>query len=488
MNRRDALLTVAVGSVGLLRSKLGAPVAARGERRRRQATEILIRNGRVVNADGIRDADVRLIGDTIVEIGPDLRPSDGARIIDATERFLMPGGIDPHTHLSGSFVDDFTTGSAAALAGGVTTLGTFAYPNRQENAVEAIDRYEGMVQAGAIADIILHAFTWPPTPEFAALMPALVERGQPSLKIFMVRADFNQHLAEVIQVLEAARDAGVVTMIHCEDGAVLRAVAQRLEAEGKTSLEHYADSRPVSAEVAATQQAASLCKVTGAPMYVVHLSAARALQACRNPSTQGLPLFVETRPLYIHLTEERLQGPEGPLYVGQPPLRTTEDASALWQGLADGSIDVLATDHAPWTRQQKLDPELSITRLRPGVNNLQFMLPMYFSEGVGTGRISLERFVATTSTNAARIFGLLPRKGVIQEGALADVVVWDPQRTRTIQDADVLSRAAHTVYQGWEVTGWPDITIRRGEVVFESGEVVGQPGSGNLLARDPWRA
>jgi dihydropyrimidinase len=160
----------------------------------------------------------------------------------------------------------------------------------------------------------------------------------------------------------------------------------------------------------------------------------------------------------------------------------------LWQGLADGSIDILATDHTPWTREQKLDPELSITRLRPGINNLQFMLPMYFSEGVVKGRISLERFVETTSTKAARIFGLFPQKGVIHEGSYADVVVWDPERTTVIRDADVISLAAHTVYDGWPVTGWPDITIRRGEVVFEAGEVNGRPGSERLLTREPWRS
>ena len=488
MNRRDALQAVAVGSLGLLRPYRGISWPEIGAPSRGQDSEILIRGGRVVNADGARDADVRIIGDMIAEIGSDLGPGADARVIDAGGRLVMPGGIDPHTHLSGSFVDDFTSGSVAALAGGITTLGTFAYPRRQENALEAIDRYEETVRSSAIADIILHASTWPPTPEFVALMPSLAERGQPSLKIFMTSRNFNEHLAETIELLEAARDAGVVTMIHCEDGGILRAVARQLEAAGKTSLRYYGESRPVAAEVAATQQAVSLCKVTGAPMHVVHLSAAAALQACRNPRTEGLPLFVETRPLYLHLTEERLQGPDGPLYVGQPPLRTADDANALWQGLADGSIDILATDHAPWTREQKLDPELSITRLRPGINNLQFMLPMYFSEGVGKGRISLERFVETTSTKAARIFGLFPQKGVIREGSYADVVVWDPERTTVIRDADVLSRAAHTVYDGWSVTGWPEITFRRGEVVFEAGEVNGRPGSGRLLTRAPWRS
>jgi len=451
-----------------------------------QEPELLIRGGRVVNADAVRTADVRIVGQTIAEVGPDLQPGPTARVVDATGKLLMPGGIDPHTHLSPPFVDDFTSGSAAALAGGITTIGTFAFPRDEENALQAMDRYEARVSQEAMADVILHAFTWPPTPEFEALLPRLAERGQPSLKIFMMLDGFGAQHAAVIQLLEAARDAGVVTMIHCEDAALLGQAIRRLEAEGRTSMLHYAESRPVVAEVSATHQAVAFCEATGAPMYMVHMSSERSLRAARRPDTAGLPLFIETRPFYLHLTEERFQEPDGAIYVGQPPLRTASDADALWQGLADGSIDVLATDHAPWTREQKLDPALDITNLRPGANNLQTMLPMYFSEGVRKGRMTLERFVETTSTNPARIFGLHPRKGVIQEGALADVVVWDPDRTDRISNADVLSNAGFTLYDGWEVTGWPVLTVRRGEVVFEDGTVTADPGSGRLLERTPW--
>ena len=211
---------------------------------------------------------------------------------------------------------------------------------------------------------------------------------------------------------------------HYRKGAsdLLAAAVRRLESEGRTSLGDYAASRPGAAETAATQQAASLCESTGAPIYIVHLSSARALAICRAARAAArLPLFVETRPMYLHLTSEKMRGPDAPLYVGQPPLREETDRAALWQGMHDAAIDVLATDHAPWTRAQKLDPALTISRLRPGVSDLQFMLPMYFSEGVQGRRLPLPRFVAQTSTNAARIFGLYPRKGVIQAGADADI-------------------------------------------------------------------
>ena len=486
LTRRDALKALAAGSLGMA-SGLGAAPAASGLRspvgRGPRAQELFVRGGRVVNADGTRLADVRVVDGRITEVGPGLVPGTGARILEATGKLVMPGGIDPHTHLQPSFVDDFTTGSRAALAGGVTTVGTFAYLRAGETCVQAVDRLAEIAAREAIADVILHASVWPPTAETAAEMPALAARGQPTFKVFMTRADFGAHLGEVIALLRSAREAGVLVMIHCEDGAILASEVARLQAEGRTSLAHYAESRPVLAEVAATEQAAALCELTGASMHVVHLSSARALDVCRAARARGLPFHVETRPLYLHLSDEMMSRPDAPLYVGQPPLRPRSDVEAMWEGILDGSIDVLATDHAPWTREQKLDPALSVARVRPGVSNLQFMLPMYFSEGVGKRGLSLERFVETTSTNAAKIFGLYPRKGVIRPGADGDLVIWDPDRTWTVRGEDDLSASDYTPFEGWEVTGWPERVVRRGEVVVEDGRVSGAPGSGRLAER-----
>jgi dihydropyrimidinase len=481
VTRRDALRSIALGLAAGVRVEAWSAAS-------RQATpsEIVIRGGRVANADGVSTADVRIAGGKIVEVAPGVRPGPGARVLDANGRIVMPGGIDPHTHLHPGFVDDLTSGSRAALAGGITTVGTFAGAQAGETALDALERMSARVAREAIADVFLHLNMWPPTPELADALPAIARHGQPSIKVYMMRSDFGARVADLIVTLEAAREAGVVTLVHCEDAAILGAAVRRLEREGRTSLRHYAASRPVVAEVAATQQAMALCESTGAPLYVVHLSSARALEACRSARAQRLPVYVETRPLYLHLTEERLEGADAPLYVGQPPLRARADADALWDGLTRGGIDVLATDHAPWTREQKLDPSLSIAKLRPGVSDLRFMLPMYFSEGVGTRGLPLERFVETTSTNAARIFGLYPRKGVIRAGADADVVIWDPRRSDVVTAAADPSNADYTPYEGWRVTGWPVTTIRRGQVVFEAGQVSGEPGSGTLVSRERW--
>lgn len=496
MNRRDAIRTGVLAAAGFAtggtpgvdaavgpRAAVDTMVGRGGGSETQPTPELLLRGGRVVNADGSRDADVRIVGERITEIGTGLAPGSDARVVDSAGHLVMPGGIDPHTHLQGSFVDDLTSGTAAALAGGITTVGTFAYGQDDENAVEAMDRWLAEVPRRAIGDVFFHASEWPPTPELAEMMPELAARGQPSHKVFMTRGDFGEHRRALIDVLEAARDAGVVTLMHCEDGAILSATLDRLRAEGRTSLAYYAESRPELAETAATRDAVALCAQTAAPMHLVHLSSARALASARDPAFGELPLTIETRPLYLYFTEEWLKGPDGPLYIGQPPLRPATDVAAMWEGLADGRIDMLATDHAPWTRAQKMDPELSVARLRPGVSDLRFVRPVLYSEGVRRGRISVERYVEVTATAAARAFGLYPERGVIREGAYGDVMILDPDLEQVVDAADDPSRSDYTPFQGWTLTGWPVMTIRRGEVVYENGRVTGRPGSGRPAMR-----
>lgn len=479
VSRRSACRMLGEGLAASALGMYAAPMLAAMP----QGGAVLIRGGTVVNADGTRRADVRVEGERIVQIAASINAPSTVRVIEARGKLVIPGGIDPHTHLQPAFVDDLTSGSRAALAGGITTLGTFSAPRRDESPDAALDRMTALVQQQAIADFILHTNAGTPRVEFIPALGQLVARGQPSIKVFMVGADFGASIGAFLQVLEAARDAGVVTLVHCEDGALLAAAVRRLTAQGRTSLADYGESRPVVAEVVATQQAAALCESTKAPMHVVHLSSARALEACRAARRLGLPLTVETRPLYLHLTDEVMRRPDAPLYIGQPPLRSRDDVEAMWAGLLDGSIDFLATDHAPWTREQKLDPELTIARVRPGVSNLQHMLPMYYSEGVRTRRMPLERFVATTSTNAARRFGLFPRKGVIAEGSDADLVIWDPDLRGTVRGEDDLSNSDYSVYEGTQVTGWPVMTIRRGEIVARGTNVSGMPGTGRLVTR-----
>jgi dihydropyrimidinase len=303
------------------------------------------------------------------------------------------------------------------------------------------------------------------------------------MKVFMCMPTFEANVPQFARLMQAAGEAGGLTLVHCEDLATIECCTTMLTDRAHSDMAHFADSRPIDAETVATDRAIAMCRATRAPTYIVHLSSARALAACAAARAEGLPLFVETRPLYLHVTVDRYREPDGPLFVAMPPMREAPDREALWRGLADGSIDTIASDHAPWTREQKLDPTLDLAHCRSGVAELDTMLPLLYTEGVTTGRLSPERFVALTSTNAARLFGMYPRKGTIAVGSDADIAVWETRERRIIRDGDLFSRAGHSVYAGRELRAWPHATIRRGELVFENGKVLGRPGSGRPVER-----
>ncbi|HET8627410.1 MAG TPA: amidohydrolase family protein, partial [Thermomicrobiales bacterium] len=368
---------------------------------------------------------------------------------------------------------------------GVTTLGNMTFLGAGETPLAGLAREAAVASEQTMADLFLHPVLGETTPAVLDEIPRLPDHGGNSIKFFMSTPRFDPQVAGYVEATRRAGAAGLITLIHCEDYALMEDATARLVAEGRTSFHYYPESRPVIAEVVATQRAIALAEATGAPVYVVHLSCARALVACAEARARGVPVYVETRPFYLHLTRERFDEPDGAKYVGQPPLRERADVDALWHGLQQGTVSTVCTDHAPWSLAAKLDPALSIARLRPGAENLQTMLPMLYSEGVRTGRLSLSRFVEVTSTNAAKLFGLYPRKGTIAVGSDADLVVFDPDLTRTITDDMLKSNADYSVYAGWEVTGWPVATLRRGEVVYRDGEVLAQPGSGALVRRGP---
>lgn len=451
--------------------------------------DLVVRSGTVVTAQGRQQADVGVLDGRVAQIGGAM--ATGAQEIDATGRFVLPGGVDPHVHLNvenldpnePEWVDDYQSGSEAALAGGVTSLGNMAYVLPWETLAARVRAESVLVAKQAIADIFFHTVIIAPTPEIAAEVRPAVAAGQSSLKFFMCLASFEAFAPQFSRIMKAAGDAGGITLIHCEDLATIECCTAMLGERSQMGMAHFAESRPVASELVAVERAIAMCRATLAPTYIVHLSSARALGACAAARAEGLPLFVETRPLYLHLTDERYRDADGPLYVAQPPLRAAADRDALWRGLADGSIDTLGSDHAPWTRALKLDPKLDVAHPRPGVAELDTMLPLFFTEGVATGKISLERFVALTSTNAARLFGLYPRKGTIAVGSDADLTVWETRERRTLRDADLFSRAAHSVYAGREISAWPHLTIRRGAVVFEHGKILGRPGSGEVIPR-----
>jgi dihydropyrimidinase len=450
--------------------------------------DLVVRGGTVVTVEGRTRQDVGIADGRVARLGG---PMSGAREIDATGQLVLPGGVDPHVHLNfesldpgdPTWVDDYLSGSQAALAGGITSLGNMVYVLPWETIADRVRTESAQVSEKAIADMFFHNVIVTPGPEILAEIPRAVAAGQPSVKIFMSLPAFDAFAREFTRVMRAAGEAGGIALVHCEDLSTIECCTVMLTEQAKTAMTHFAESRPVSSELIATERAIAMCRATGAPTYVVHLSSARALEVCAAARAEGLPLYVETRPLYLHHSAERYHDHDGALYVAQPPLREESDQDALWRGLADGSIDTVASDHAPWTRDLKLDPKLDVTRTRPGVAELDTMLPLLYSEGVATGRLTLERFVALTSTNAARLFGLYPRKGTIAVGSDADLAIWETGGRRTIRDGDLFSRAGHTVYAGRELTAWPRTTIRRGEVVFDGGRVLGRPGSGRPTPR-----
>jgi len=451
--------------------------------------DLVIRGGHVVTASTVAHADIGIHDGAIAQIGGDMV---ARREIDATGLLVLPGGVDAHVHLSMSpdeaneeprWVDDFTSGSAAALAGGITTVGNMTFPASGETPLAALEREAAVARQQSIADFILHPVLLEATPGVLDEIPRLRDMGCNSIKIFTVFPGFDAQARGFVEAIRRAGASGLISLIHCEDDALISDATAHLTTLGQTSLRYYAASRPIIAEVVATQRAVAIAEATGAPIYIVHLSSARALEVCAEAQARGLPVYVETRPLYLHLTRERLEEVDGPKYIGQPPLREQHDLEALWEGLRQGDIHTVCTDHAPWSLAAKLDPALSIANLRPGVENLQTMIPMLYSEGVRRGRISLNKFVEVTSTNAAKLFGLYPRKGTITVGSDADLVLFDPNLTRAVEASMLKSRAGYSVYEGWQVTGWPILTLRRGEVVFEKDAVISQPGSGTMLKR-----
>jgi dihydropyrimidinase len=417
--------------------------------------------------------------------------------IDAVGLLVLPGGIDAHVHLVCAalgetighrgqvWVDDFWTGSLAAFAGGITTVGnmTFALPG--ESMTVAVARDMAGASAEAAVDWFLHPVLADLTESTDAEIAALAADGHTSIKVFLSDPRFTTQAPGLARAVAAAGLAGSLTLMHCEDAGILTRAGQELIDSGRGAVRHFPESRPVSAEVAAVEQAIDLVRRTSAPAYVVHLSSAAALDQCRLARAAGLPVYVETRPLYLHLTKERFAEPDGAKYVGAPPLRSRADRDALWRGLAAGDIDTVCSDHAPWTLAAKLDPALNVVTARQGVADLETLRPMLFSEGVVAGRISVDRFVELTSSNAARLFGLYPRKGAITPGADADLVLWDPQQRKTLDGATMQSRSGYSVYDGWTVQGWPRWVIRRGQAVLCDGANTARPGEGQWIRRDP---
>ena len=408
----------------------------------------------------------------------------GTREIDARGRLVLPGCVDLHTHLASTPtftpLDDFDHGTRAAIAGGVTTVVSMVY-QEDGSLRRGIDRAMRDAER-SLADFAFHLVVTDPSESARAEIPGLARDGHAGLKVFMVSPRYVERRDDYRLLLRAAAEAGAVVAIHAEDHEIVAARTAALHASGRTGVEHFPESRPVEAEVKAVEEAVDLAAATEAAVYLVHLSSRSALDALRAGKRRAR-VFGETRPLYLYLTRAQFDRPDAALWVGQPPLREADDVDAVWAALADGTLDTVGTDHIPHTRAAKLAAGLTFDRIPPGVSNLETLLPMLYSEGVRKGRLTLTRLVEVLATAPARIAGMYPRKGVLAIGSDADIVIFDPSARRTIRAADLHSACDYDPYEGWDVTGWPEFVIARGEIVVERGNLSAKPGRGRFVTR-----
>ena len=454
--------------------------------------DLVVRGGLVVTAAGESLADIGVVDGRIVQIGG---PMSGAREIDATGKLVLPGGVDMHVHLSPvemggesvPWADDFVSGSHAAAAGGVTTIGNIGFPRQQERLPDLVERLAAEATRDSLVDFVIHPVLMEPDGQTESDIERLAELGHTSVKIFMSIGAFDAKLPGFVQALATAGRNGLLTMVHCEDACVIDHVTADLLDQGHSGLRYYPDSRPELSERMAVNRMIAFAEATNAPIYIVHLGSEAALTEARAARGRGQRVYVETRPIYLYFTDERFAGDDAPLFVGNPPLRGAKDRDALWAGLAAGHVDTCCTDHAAWTLAEKLDPDLTVANARPGMSELETLMPVLYSEGVRKGKLSLQRFVEVISTNAAKLFGPFPQKGTIAVGSDADLVVWDPEARRPIIGAEGMSRSGYSLYEGWDVVGAPAQTISRGEVVYADGVVQGETGHSRLVQRGPTR-
>ncbi len=456
--------------------------------------DLVIRGGTVVTVGETFVADVGVEGGKVAQIGGEMSAS---REIDAGGKLIVPGGVDMHVHLQLAealpegapprMSDDFYWGTAGAAAGGITTVGsmTARQPGQGKGLLSMLEHAEDDALRNSLIDFTLHPIINDPSPETIAEIPKLIDAGYSSTKTFMVMNAFDERQNDYVRAFEAAGSNGILPMLHCEDANINHHIEERFHSEGKSDIRYYADSRPTFAEAIATARGISLARAAGSPLYLVHVSCAEALAEARQARAGGQRVYVETRPIYLYLTRELYEEPDGAKYVGWPPLRERSDIAGIWDGIVNHDVDTLCSDHAPWTLSEKLDPGLSVGSFRPGMANLETLMPMLYSEGVVGGRISLGRWVELTSTNAARLFGMFPQKGTVAVGSDADLVVWDPDQKRVVRGEEMRSRAGYDVFEGYEIQGWPTHTISRGDVVFENGEIVAERGRGKRVIRGP---
>ena len=450
----------------------------------------VIRNGTIVTADLTCKADVLIENGRIAAIGQGLT---GDTTLDATGCLVMPGGIDPHTHLEIPFMgtysaDDFDSGTRAALAGGTTMVVDFALPAPGQGLLDALRIWDNKT-ARAHCDYSFHmAVTWWSEQVFDE-MADIVGRGITSFKHFMAyKGALMVNDEEMFASFTRVGDLGGVALVHAENGDVVAELSARLLAQGNTGPEAHAYSRPPQVEGEATNRAIMIADTAGVPLYVVHTSCEDAHEAIRRARQAGKRVWGEPLIQHLVLDDSEYANPDwdhAARRVMSPPFRNRRHQDSLWAGLAAGSLSCVATDHCAFTTEQKRTGLGDFTKIPNGTGGLQDRMPVLWTEGVGTGRLTPNEFVAVTSTNIAKILGMYPRKGAVLVGSDADLVVWDPQAERTITAADQQSAIDYNVFEGRRVKGLPRYVLTRGHVAVTDGAMSSREGHGEFVAREP---
>ncbi len=456
----------------------------------------LFKSGTLVTAGEAAQTDLLVDGERIVAIGPDLS-TEGATVVDAAGKYVLPGGIDVHTHLDMPLevagqeiatVDDFYSGQVAAACGGTTVHLDFAIQPKGASLREAFDLWQARAAGKAVIDYGFHMTIADPRPEVLREIAALPSWGVTTVKVLMAyKGRLQVDDATLFQVLRESARAGVLTMVHCENGDVIDILIREAVAAGNLAPRFHPLTRPAELEGEATARAIALAAVADAPVYIVHVTANLALRHVRAAQARGGRVWAETCVQYFFFTADDLDRPdfEGAKFVCSPPFRTRQDQETLWEGLRDATLAVVSTDHAPFSfATQKTLGRADFTKIPNGVPTIEDRLVMLHHAGVHGERISLPRFVEVTATNPARLFGLYPRKGTLAVGSDADIVLWDPEQERTLSARTHHTRADYNLFEGTVVRGAPIGVWLRGRQIVDGARFLGEPGTGRFLHRE----
>src|SRR5580692_9113449 len=457
--------------------------------------DTIIGNASVVTATDTYVADVAITDGKIAAVGKDLPRQNVTKILEASGKYVFPGGIDVHTHLDMPFggttsADDFETGTRAAAFGGTTTLIDFAIQYKGQPLRKAFDTWMDKASKKAVCDYAFHCIVTDISDGQLQQMNALVSEGVTSFKLFMAYPGvFMLDDASIFRALQTTAKNGGLICMHAENGGAIDVIVQQALAEGKTAPKYHALTRPTTAEAEAVSRAIALAEMAGAPVYIVHLSCNEALEKVREARDRGLPVYAETCPQYLYLSLDNFNAPgfEGAKYVFTPPLREKWHQERLWKGLAQDTLQVVSTDHCPFCfKEQKELGKDDFTKIPNGGPGVEHRLSLIYSGGVHGGKFSANRFVQLVSTAPAKLFGLYPRKGTIAVGSDADIVIFDPNAEQVISAKTHHMRVDYSMFEGMKVKGVTKSVLSRGRVIIDNGTFTGKPGAGEFLRRQTY--